>query len=387
MLHQGVQLSILAGPMIPVPVPSFVVDSLISAKVQINSAKYDPIKEEMTFPPTGIELEFNLGKKSPLETIFLVNGSTPPFVRIVLVVTINGRPEPIFDGFILNNKVTPGNGSNPSKLTLRGEDISSFMNFIDFSGFPFPGSPITLRVLAVIGKYAALGLVPITVPPLQEEIPDPSDRIKKQKGSDLAFLHQLAREAGYVFYIEPGPAPGMNKAYWGPEIKIGKPQAALNLDMDALTNVESMSFEVDHDKAATPIVWIRPDASPVSIPVPVPSISLLSPPLGLVPPMSFVKEKVDNVAQLSFAEAFLKGLSIKANSAEGVTAQGSLNVIRYGRLLKARQLVGVRGAGMAFDGLYYVRSVSHEIKRGEYKQSFELSRNGLVSTVPRVPTS
>jgi len=45
----------------------------------------------------------------------------------------------------------------------------------------------------------------------------------------------------------------------------------------------------------------------------------------------------------------------------------------------------VRGVGTAFDGLYYVKSVTHNIKRGEYKQSFELTRNGLVSTVPAVP--
>jgi hypothetical protein len=53
--------------------------------------------------------------------------------------------------------------------------------------------------------------------------------------------------------------------------------------------------------------------------------------------------------------------------------------------LKARKLVGVRGAGVAFDGLYYVSKVTHNIKRGEYKQTFELKRNGLVSTVPMVP--
>ena len=44
-------------------------------------------------------------------------------------------------------------------------------------------------------------------------------------------------------------------------------------------------------------------------------------------------------------------------------------MLRYGRVLQARRLVGVRGAGMAFDGLYYVQSVTHTIKRGEYKQS------------------
>jgi hypothetical protein len=60
-------------------------------------------------------------------------------------------------------------------------------------------------------------------------------------------------------------------------------------------------------------------------------------------------------------------------------------VLRYGHILKARGLVGVRGAGQAFDGLYFVKNVTHTIKKGEYKQSFTLTRNGLVSTVPSVP--
>ncbi|MBS0465702.1 MAG: hypothetical protein JSR14_00590, partial [Proteobacteria bacterium] len=63
----------------------------------------------------------------------------------------------------------------------------------------------------------------------------------------------------------------------------------------------------------------------------------------------------------------------------------SLNVLRYGRMLKARGLVGVRGAGVAYDGLYYVSSVTSTLKRGEFKQSFELTRNGLVSITPAVP--
>ena len=63
---------------------------------------------------------------------------------------------------------------------------------------------------------------------------------------------------------------------------------------------------------------------------------------------------------------------------------GSLNVVRYGHILKPRQLVGVRGAGLAYDGLYYVDSVTHNIKRGEYKQNFTLSRDGLISQTPVV---
>jgi hypothetical protein len=49
-------------------------------------------------------------------------------------------------------------------------------------------------------------------------------------------------------------------------------------------------------------------------------------------------------------------------------------------------LVGVRGAGPAYDGLYYVDSVNHDIRRGAYKQTFSLSRDGLISATPIVPT-
>jgi hypothetical protein len=83
--------------------------------------------------------------------------------------------------------------------------------------------------------------------------------------------------------------------------------------------------------------------------------------------------------------AALIGLAKAAQSSDAVFASGSLDVTRYGRVLKARSLVGVRGVGTAFDGLYYVKSVTHTIKRGEYKQSFSLARNGLVSTLSKVP--
>jgi hypothetical protein len=53
-------------------------------------------------------------------------------------------------------------------------------------------------------------------------------------------------------------------------------------------------------------------------------------------------------------------------------------------VLQPRKLVGVRGAGIAYDGYYYVKSVTHNIKHGEYKQSFALSRNALVPSTGSV---
>jgi hypothetical protein len=89
------------------------------------------------------------------------------------------------------------------------------------------------------------------------------------------------------------------------------------------------------------------------------------------------------VANLDPIRVALLGLA-KSSKPDAITGSGTLDVLRYGRPLKARQLVGVRGAGTSYDGLYYVTRVTHNIKRGEYKQNFSLAREGLISLTPRV---
>ena len=84
-------------------------------------------------------------------------------------------------------------------------------------------------------------------------------------------------------------------------------------------------------------------------------------------------------------QAISRGLNEAKKSQDSVTATGNLDVLRYGRPLRARGLVGVRGAGLAYDGLYFVSSVKSILKCGEFKQSFDLTRNGLISMTPRVP--
>ena len=96
-------------------------------------------------------------------------------------------------------------------------------------------------------------------------------------------------------------------------------------------------------------------------------------------------EYITDSAKRSPIQAVLHGMAQAAASAEGVTGRGTLDVLRYGQPLRARGLVGVRGAGLAFDGLHFVERVTHKIKRGEYKQDFQLTRNGLLPTVPTVP--
>jgi hypothetical protein len=155
--------------------------------------------------------------------------------------------------------------------------------------------------------------------------------------------------------------------------------------MDAETNVETIDFNFDAEGATLPVVMIYPKMLKVGIPIPVPAVNPLAPPMGLFPPIPKHVEIDRDSARRSPARALMAAFARAAGSNDAVTATGTLNVTRYGRLLKSRRVVGVRGAGLAFDGLYYVSSVKHTLKRGEFKQQFSLVRNGLVSITPRVP--
>ena len=255
----------------------------------------------------------------------------------------------------------------------------------EFNGIPYPAMPPELRVALIVAKYALFGIVPLVIPSVFTDMPIPIERIPPHEGTDLAYVNQLAADVGYVFYIDPGPLPGMNTAYWGPEIKVGVPQPALNTDMAAHTNVESLSFSLSHTDKAMPVVFIQNALTKAPIPIPIPDVNPLQPPLGAVPPIPTRLDLMKDTAKLSPMAALGRGIARAAGTSDVVEGTGTLDVLRYGRLLKARRLVGVRGAGTAFDGLYYVKSVTSTLKRGEFKQRFSLTRNGLVSITPRVP--
>ncbi|MGH8257046.1 MAG: hypothetical protein ACRET0_12625, partial [Steroidobacteraceae bacterium] len=246
------------------------------------------------------------------------------------------------------------------------------------------------RIALMLLKYAVFGVVPLVIPSVLLFVPLPIDQIPSQQGTDLEYIRYLADQAGYVFYIDPGPTPGVSKAYWGPQVKVGNPQPALNADFDAYTNIESLRFSFDQEKNKIPLIYIYNSQTGASFPIPLPPITPLNPPLGLIPPLPTnlippdLSPMGDDLSKKPIPQAIMMGLARAAQNAEAVSCEGSLDVTRYRNVLRARQLVGVRGAGPAFDGLYYVKSVTHKIKRGEYKQDFSLTRNGLVSTVPTV---
>jgi hypothetical protein len=372
---KGIHLTLMIGPAVPVPAPKSVMDAVLS--VQVTSGK----------DKSGFQLTFGVSKSSPLLTTMLPAGYFDPMItRVIIMVTLGGLPNVLMDGIVTRQELAPSNDPGQSTLTITGEDLSVLMDVIEMNFMRYPAMPEIARLYVILAKYLVFGIVPIVLPPIPPDIPIPIHEIPTHRGTDLAYIKLLAEDAGYVFYVEPGPLPGQSIAYFGPDIRIPVPQSALNVNMDAQTNVESMTFSLD-GLAKKIIIYtiLDPVTDKIPIPVPVPNISVLRPPLGArISPPSKVEFADDGTAQ-SFPKALQKILGMTFNASNSITVSGTLDVVRYGQVLRSRMLVGVRGAGLAYDGLYYVDSVTHNIKRGEYKQSFELSRDGLISLTPKVP--
>ena len=128
---KGINLTLMIGPVEPLPVPKEVVDALVSAEVT-----------SRTDGPSGFQLKFTLKKRSPLFTVFLVAaGAQIPLVRVVIAVTLNGTPQVLIDGVMTNHEVTGGSDSESATLTITGEDLSRAMDYIDFTGTPYPAMP------------------------------------------------------------------------------------------------------------------------------------------------------------------------------------------------------------------------------------------------------
>jgi hypothetical protein len=369
------RLMLLIGPGVPLPAPGPVTDALESVQVTSGTDR------------SGFQLVFKASKWSPLLGALLPAGYLDPIVtRVIVLAIVNGLPHVLIDGIVTRQDISPASEPGTSTVTVTGEDLSVLMDLVQMPFMRFPAMPVAARVSAILAKYAVFGIVPVVIPPLIPNTTSPLEELPSQRGTDLGYLRELASDCGYVFYIEPGPAPGTSIAYFGPDVRIPVPQPALSVDMDAHTNVESLTFSLDGTAKKVLVLTIMdPQTRKIPIPLPIPNVSVLRPPLGVRPLPPARVEFPEDLGALSPTAAISKALGYSFAASDAIRGSGSLDVGRYGRPLRSRMLVGVRGAGLAYDGLYYVNSVTHNLQRGAYKQTFAISRDGLITNTPVVP--
>src|SRR5580700_10542714 len=192
-LLKSVQLTLMMGPVVPLTVPRVVLDSLAEVEVKVEDVGQ-----------SGFQLVFSIDKQSPLQILFLLTGGMPLlFMRVILIATVNGQANVLIDGVITNNQIAPGDKGSNSTLTITGKDLTALMDQSDWSGFPFPACPPEARVAIMLAKYALFGMIPLIIPSVMINIPQPIDQIPGQQGTDYEYIRSLAEQVGYVFYLDP----------------------------------------------------------------------------------------------------------------------------------------------------------------------------------------
>lgn len=372
----GTLLTVLIGQGAPLPAPLSLLESLESVEVTHNDTSR-----------SGFQMLFRVGRTRTdlLDYGLLMNPLLQPFTRVVLLITFNALPQVVIDGIITHQQLDPGNEPGAATLTVTGEDVSVMMDLEERST-EHPAQPEALIALKLIASYAQYGLIPTVIPPPTIDIPLVTERIPVQQTTDLQYLQEMATRFGYVFYVAPGPAPLTNIAYWGPPPRLGVPQRALSVNMGPNTNVTNINFQYNGLEPTLVEGQVQDRQTGQTMPVQTVTstrLPLTSQPAAMT--QSHVRRRQFRQSGLNTVQAFARAQGETDRSTDQVlTVTGELDAGLYEGILQPRGLVGLRGAGFSYDGFYYVKSVTHRIRKGAYTQRFTLTREGKGALAPVV---
>jgi hypothetical protein len=366
----GIRLIFWAGSTVPTPPSRSVLAALSHVRVTNDAETGD-----------GFQLTFTLGKDKAVDYDLISSGVVEPMTRVWIGVVLGVVPEVLIDGIVTHHELSPSNEPGMSTLTVTGTNLTVMLDLEERNDL-YKNQPDFVIVTQRLLGYPQLGLIPNVTP--TTDFPIELFRVPRQHETDLTFIRRLAERNGFVFYIEPITF-GVNNAHWGPETRFGIPKPALTMNMGSATNTRDLSFSNDALAAVGASgTFIEPFMGMV---IPIPSLpSLRIPPLSASPGSPNRTVLLRETANEDAGQAALSLVSTVTNAAEPVRGTGVVDTVRYGSILRARGLVGVRGAGYSYDGNYFVRSVTHDIEEGSYTQSFSLSREGTGALSPLVLT-
>lgn len=365
----GIRLLLLAGRTVPRPQPALL-DPLSEVEVISDADAGD-----------GFRLTFKVTKNALGLYELLDAGSLDPMTRVVIGVLLGIQLEVLIDGVVTRHHLIPGVRPGEATFAVDGRDLTARLD-LEERDEAHENQPDSVIVTKLLQRHPELGLLPQVTP--TTDVPIEAQRIPHQHGTDLAFIRDAATRNGFEFHLTP-VAVGVNRAYWGPSVREGLPQPALTTGILGSDNVTSLSFGQD---ALAPVRASGSVVEPLTgATIPVPALPPLRlPPLAAQSSAALRSSRLREVAGAGPLQAGLASAAAATHAPEPVTGQGEVDTMRYGSVLRVRGLVGVRGAGLAYDGTYYVRRVTHRVTTGAYHQSFSISRDGTGALLPVVRT-
>jgi phage protein D len=294
-------------------------------------------------------------------------------IRISVAVG-SGRSETLINAYIIETNATFANQPGSSILNVVAMDPTVLMNLKQVvKPWPNRSDSDVAREIFSAPEYAFKPIVDPTNWRRQE-----NEQTMIQRGTDIQYLQELARRNGFEVYLETNPSTGIVEGHFhAPKLDL-PPQGVLSVNMRDATNVNSFNARFDMLRPSTVQttnldVETREDQqSQIS--------SSRMTTLGRTTSLAGQRPRLVLPAQTGLTRTGEQqpfAQAVADESALAITAEGELNTVAYGSLMRAKRPILVRGAGQQFSGTYYVERVHHVLTPESYKQNFTLRRNAL----------
>lgn len=333
--------------------------------------------EENADMPGAIEITLPLDAKNG-ELSFVNDPGLQPLTPVAVVAqTGTHAPECIFDGVVLSHRLHMEAGIVNSKLRVWGQDYSWMMNMEERT-HEWPDATDAVVANRIFGEHA--------IDPDPANLKDDSPahttagHTLMQRGSDAAFLRNLARRSGKLFRVVGGTAPGKRIGVFARPQLDAAPVATLVLTDKDTWNVTTL--DLDWDVARPTIVVARQklfsdttgssasgDASDTGL------VKLASRDLATFtgkPMTVMLTTPVDDGGELA-----MRAKALLIESSWFVRCEGEADVSKLGTVLRVGQIVQIAGLGSVHSGKYYVWSVRHTVTQDAHKMRFVLVRNAV----------
>lgn len=294
-------------------------------------------------------------------------------LRLSAIVGSSGE-ETLIDAYVIETQAAFSNSPGKSYLDVVGMDPTVLMS-LEEKVKAWPNMSDSSIATAIFGDHGLQPDVESTQPSRQETAETPI-----QRGTDIRFLQQLAARNGYECYVDVDPLTGQKVGHFHKPRVDEQPQGVLTVNMGPATNVNAFKARFEMLK---PVV-----AEVAGLAIETQSDQDAESEQGETRSMGSEgseQQSSDRPRRVLVSQSGLHdaaelqrlAAAVVDRSAFAITAEGELNTLAYGGILRAKKPVLVRGAGQRFSGLYYVERVLHSFTGRGYRQLFKLRRNAL----------
>lgn len=315
-------------------------------------------------------------KESGAGWTILDDGLFERLTHLKLAVTLGSGPKiPLIDAYVIEHSIEFSNNPTGSLLSVVAMDPTVLMHLEErVKAWP---NMAHSDIASAIFSGSAYGFTPVVQ--ATRYTPHEDDHTQIQRGTDIAFLNQLANANGYECFIDLNEQTGEVEGHFHPPQTDETPQVTLSVNMGAATNVNWFRAHYDMLKPTTAVATVVDYEQKSNEPGQALSSSLTA--LGSTESNTQDRPRKVLLSGLGMgksAEVQRYAQSVVDRSAWAITAEGEVNTAAFGAVLHAKQPVMVRGVGQEYSGRYYVYKVVHLITSdGTYIQRFTLRRNAL----------